>query len=139
MIKKTAVYTDFNGNERTEDCYFHFSEPEILELETSTEGGFFTKTVNDIINAKDGLKLSILMKDLMLKAYGIKTPDGKRFIKSEEISKEFSQTQAFSTLFMELITNEQSAADFVNVLVPSSFAKIVKDNNSTIQFPDTKK
>ena len=139
MIKKTAVYTDFNGNERTEDCYFHFSEPEILELETSTEGGFFTKTVNDIINAKDGLKLSILMKDLMLKAYGIKTPDGKRFIKSEEISKEFSQTQAFSTLFMELITNEQSAADFVNVLVPSSFAKIVKDNNSTIQFPGTKK
>ena len=139
MIKKTAVYTDFNGNERTEDCYFHFSEPEILELETSTEGGFFTKTVNDIINAKDGLKLSILMKDLMLKAYGIKTPDGKRFIKSEEISKEFSQTQAFSTLFMELITNEQSAADFVNVLVPSSFAKIIKDNNSTIQFPDTKK
>lgn len=139
MIKKTAVYTDFNGNERTEDCYFHFSEPEILELETSTEGGFFTKTVNDIINAKDGLKLSILMKDLMLKAYGIKTPDGKRFIKSEEISKEFSQTQAFSTLFMELITNEQSAADFVNVLVPSSFAKIVKDNNSTIQFPGTEK
>lgn len=130
MIKKTAIYTDFNGNERTEDCYFHFSEPEILDLETSVEGGFFTKTVNDIINAKDGLKLSILMKDLMLKAYGVKSPDGKRFIKSEEISKEFSQTEAFSTLFMELITNDKAAADFVNMLVPKSFVKIVNEKET---------
>ena len=130
MIKKTAVYTDFNGNERTEDCYFHFSEPEILDLETSEEGGFFTKTVNDIINAKDGLRLSVLMKDLMLKAYGVKSPDGKRFIKSEEISKEFS------TLFMELITNDKSAADFVNLLVPKSFVKIVKEKNAA-SLPDT--
>ena len=138
MIKKTAVYTDFNGNERTEDCYFHFSEPEILDLETSTEGGFFTKTVNDIINAKDGLKLSVLIKNLMLKAYGVKSPDGKRFIKSEEISKEFSQTEAFSTLFMELITNDKSAADFVNLLVPKSFAKLVKDRENSLPSDNTK-
>jgi hypothetical protein len=130
MIKKTAVYTDFNGNERTEDCYFHFSEPELLDLETSVEGGFFTKTVTDIINAKDGLKLSILMKDLMLKAYGVKSPDGKRFIKSEEISKEFSQTEAFSTLFMEFITDDKAAADFVNMLVPKSLEKLVKEKES---------
>lgn len=130
MIKKTAVYTDFNGNERTEDCYFHFSEPELLDLESSVEGGFFTKTVTDIIKAKDGLKLSILMKDLMLKAYGVKSADGKRFIKSEDISKEFSQTEAFSTLFMQLITDAKASADFVNLLVPKSFAKIVGEKKS---------
>lgn len=132
MIKKTVVYTDFNGNERTEDCYFHFSEPELIDMETSTEGGFFTKTVYDIIKAKDGLRLSVLMKDLMLRAYGVKSSDGKRFIKSEDISKEFSQTEAFSTLFMELITNDKSAADFVNMLVPKSFAKLVKDGENSL-------
>lgn len=138
MIKKTVTYTDFNGNQRTEDCYFHFSEPEILDMETSTEEGYFTTTIREIIDAKDGLKLSVHMKDIMLKAYGIKSPDGKRFIKSKEISEEFAQTEAFSTIFMELITDDKAAADFVNVLVPKSFAKIVNEQN-TVAPPDAVK
>lgn len=131
MIKKTVTYTDFNGNERTEEFYFHFSEPEILDMETSTEEGYFSTTIRNIIDAKDGLKLSVHMKDLILKAYGVKSPDGKRFIKSNEISEEFSQTEAFSTIFMELITDDKAASEFVNVLVPKSFAKIVNEQKKS--------
>lgn len=117
MLKKTITYTDYNGMERTENFYFNLTKAEILEMEMTTTGGL-AEAITEIVNAKDVPAIIKVFKDLVLKAFGIKSPDGKRFIKSEEISKEFAETEAYSILFMELATNADAAADFVNGITP---------------------
>ena len=116
MLKKTITYEDFDGNKRTEDFYFNLSKAEVLEMEMGISGGM-TQMLNKIIAAQDGGRIIKTFKDIILKAYGEKSPDGKRFIKSEEISTAFSQTEAYSQLFMELATNADAAATFVNSII----------------------
>lgn len=117
MLKKTIKYLDYNENERTEDFYFNLSQAEVSEMELSIEGGLVNK-IERIVAAQDGGAILRLFKEIILKAYGEKSPDGKRFIKSEELSTAFSQTEAFSQLFMSLATNPEQAAEFVNGVVP---------------------
>ena len=117
MIKKTITYTDYNGVERTEDFYFNLTKAEIMEMELSTTGGL-ADMIQRIVAAQDAPALIKIFKDLVLKAYGEKSPDGKRFVKSEEISTAFSQTEAYSMLFMELAMDADAAAKFVNGIVP---------------------
>lgn len=118
MIKKTIEYTDYNGVERKEDFYFNLSKAEVTEMELSTEGGL-AERINKIVAAKDAPSIINIFKDLILRSYGEKSADGKRFVKSEEISRAFSQTEAYSILFMELATDESKAAEFVNGIVPN--------------------
>ena len=122
MIKKTITYTDYNGNERTEDFHFNLTKAEIMELEMSTNGGL-AEMIQRIVAAQDQPAIIKVFKDLIVKAYGAKTPDGKQFIKSQELVDEFTQTEAFSELFMELATNADAAAKFVNGIVPASLAQ----------------
>lgn len=122
MLKKTITYEDFDGNKRTEDFYFNLSKAEVLEMEMGISGGM-TQMLNKIIAAQDGGRIIKTFKDIILKAYGEKSPDGKRFIKSEEISTAFSQTEAYSQLFMELATNADAAATFVNSIIPVDITK----------------
>lgn len=122
MVKKTITYTDYDGNERTEDFYFHLTEAEIMEMELSVDGGF-KKMIEKIIAAKDTVKIMQTFKEFVLKAYGVKSDDGKRFIKSEELTKEFTQTEAYSKLYIELATNEESAIAFINGIVPESLSQ----------------
>ena len=117
MLKKTITYTDFNGEKREEDFYFHFSRAEILEKELSVEGGLGAM-LRRIINAQDMPSLMKLFKELVLDAYGEKSPDGKRFIKSEELKTAFAQTEAYSILFTKLATDDEAAAEFFNALIP---------------------
>ena len=121
MLKKTITYVDYNGTQRTEDFYFNLSKAEIMEMEMSTTGGL-AETIQKIVSAQDAPAIIKIFKDLVLKAYGEKSPDGKRFIKSEEISTAFSQTEAYSQLFMELATDANAAAEFVNGIVPGDAA-----------------
>ena len=125
MLKKSIKYTDYNGNERTEDHYFNLSKAEIMEMEMSTHGGM-TEMIQRIVAAQDTPAIIKIFKDLILKAYGQKSPDGKRFIKSEDLSLEFSQTEAFTELFMELATNADAAAKFVNGIMPAEVAEKAK-------------
>lgn len=118
MLKKNIEYTDYNGVERKEDFWFHLSKAELLEMEMGTTGGF-AEMINKVIAAQDVPTLIKIFKELVLKAYGEKSADGKRFIKSEEISTAFSQTEAYSVLFMELATNDEAAADFIKGVIPS--------------------
>lgn len=118
MLKKTIEYTDYNGVNRKEDFWFHLSKAELLEMEMGTTGGF-AEMINKVIAAQDVPTLIKIFKELVLKAYGEKSADGKRFVKSEEISTAFSQTEAYSDLFMELATNDVAAADFIKGVIPS--------------------
>lgn len=117
MLKKTITYTDYNGNERTEDFFFHLTKAEIMEMEMSTTGGL-AEMIQKVVATQDTPAIIKIFKELVLNAYGEKSPDGKRFIKSKELSTAFSQTEAYSILFMELATDADKAAKFVNGIVP---------------------
>lgn len=117
MLKKTITYTDYNGETRKEDFYFNMTRAEITELELSIDGGL-SDMIKRVTEAKDVPSIIKIFKDLVLKAYGQKSPDGKRFIKSKALSEEFSQTEAYSDLFMELATDATAAAAFVNGIMP---------------------
>lgn len=118
MLKKTITYTDYNGLERTEDFYFNLSKAEVMEMEMSTIGGI-SETIQKIVQANEAPAIIKIFKGLILKAYGEKSPDGKRFVKSDDISAAFSQTEAYSQLFMEFATDYNSAAQFVNGITPA--------------------
>ena len=116
MLVKTIEYTDYDGVTRKEKFYFNLSKAELTEMQLSKDGGFSNK-LQRIVDAKDVPQLIAVFKEIIFKSYGIKSDDGRRFIKSAQISEEFSQTEAYSKLFMELITDEKAAANFANSLV----------------------
>ena len=118
MLKKIITYIDYNGVERTEPFYFNLSKAELMEMELGVTGGM-TEMLDKIIAAKDAPSLMKTFKEMIMKAYGVKSDDGKRLIKSEELSIAFTQTEAYSVLFMELITDDKAAADFVNGIIPN--------------------
>ncbi len=119
MLKKTISYVDYDGNERTEDFYFNLTKAELLEMSLSTAGGL-DKYIEKITKTQDTPKLIELFKDIIIRSYGVKSDDGKRFIKNQEITEEFTQTEAYSDLFMTLATNDKEAADFLNGIIPKS-------------------
>ena len=122
MLKKTITFTDYNGTSRTEDFYFNLTKAEITEMEMGTSGGL-AEMIKRIVAAQDAPAIIKVFKELILKAYGVKSPDGRRFIKSKELSDEFEQTEAYSELFMELAQDADKAAEFVNGVVPAGAAK----------------
>lgn len=122
MLKKTVTYVDYNGVERTEDFYFNLSKAEVTEMELSVEGGF-SKMLEEIVKTNDNARILELFKEMVLKAYGEKSADGRRFVKSKELSEAFSQTEAYSEIFMELAMDEKAAAAFVNGIMPANLGK----------------
>ncbi len=130
MIAKTITYTDYNDVERTEKFYFNLSKAEVMEMEMSTSGGL-AEMIQRVVAAQDQPAIIKIFKDLILKAYGVKSPDGRKFIKSEELSLDFAQTEAYSQLFMELATDADKASEFVNGIVPADMAKQIAEHNAT--------
>lgn len=132
MLKKSITYTDFNGNERTEDHYFNLSKVELTEMQFSINGGF-QNLIQQIISEQDNVELFKLFKELILKSYGRKSLDGKRFEKSEEISKEFEQSPAYEVLFMELISGDdagEKVAKFAEAILPQDLVEEEKKNGN---------
>ncbi len=117
MLPITKKYIDFNGVEREETFYFNLTKAELTEWELGVTGGL-SQMVEKITAAKDVPALAKLFKDIVLKAYGVKSDDGRRFIKSDELTTEFTQTQAYSDIYMELAQDDQKAAAFINSIIP---------------------
>lgn len=130
MLTKTIKYTDYNGVERSEDFSFNLTKAEIMEMEMSTVGGL-AESINKIVAAQDAPQLIKLFKDLILKAYGEKSADGKRFVKSDELREAFSQTEAYSILFMELAENADEASRFINGVIPADLSKELQKQQAT--------
>lgn len=130
MIKKTITYVDFNDIERTETFYFNYSKAELLEMEMTTEGGFVER-VQRIIDAKDSGSLVKLWKKFVIDAYGVKSDDGRRFMKNDEIRAAFVECPAYSTIFMELATDDVAGAEFVKGVVPADMAKQIASAQAT--------
>lgn len=121
MLKKTITYTDYNDIERKEDFYFNLSKAEVIEMELSIIGGL-QEMIEKIVAAQDTPSIVKVFKDLILRAYGEKSADGKEFIKVDENGRKlcdrFAQTEAYSELFVELSTDSNAAAAFVNGIMP---------------------
>lgn len=116
MLKKTITYPDYNGVQRTEDFYFNLSKPEIVKMQASVKGGYDVQLRSIAANLNGG-QIMEFFEELISKAYGEKSEDGRRFMKSEEISKSFMETPAYEKLFEELVTDDKAAADFVNTIM----------------------
>ncbi len=121
MYAKKITYTDYDGNERTETFYFNLNKAELTEMELSSEGGL-SKMIQKIVDEQDTTRIITIFKDIILKSYGEKSADGKRFVKKavdgHMLADDFAQTEAYSELFMELASNADAASDFVNHIVP---------------------
>ena len=131
MLSKNIKYTDYNGVEREEKFLFNLSKAELMEMEMGTVGGL-TEMIQKIIETQDQPSIIKIFKELILKAYGEKSADGKRFIKVDNeghpLSTAFSQTEAYSNLFMELATDDKAAAEFINGIIPADIAKEIANN-----------
>lgn len=121
MLKKTITYEDLNGETVTEDFYFHLSKAELVELEVSHEGGL-TEQIKRIIEADDGKAIITEFKNILIGSYGQRSPDGKRFIKNQQLRDEFESSEAYSAIFMELVTDAEKAAEFVTGVIPKDLA-----------------
>lgn len=136
MLKKTIKYTDFNGEEQIDECYFNLSKSELTQMEMSERGGF-QNYISKIVEEKDNKKIYALFKEIVLSAYGQKSADGRQFIKKKMVDgqmimlrDEFEQTAAFDELMMELIgSSEQGVADFINQVIPKELAEEVAKQN----------
>ena len=129
MVVEKIKYTDFNGLEREEEFMFNLTEAEITEMELTTDGGL-SDSIKKIIAAQDTPQIIKVFKMLLLKSYGEKSADGRRFVKSEKLSEEFSQTNAYSQLFMKLATDDKAAVAFINGIMPDSMQEKAAGNNS---------
>lgn len=136
MLKREITYEDFDGNKQTDTFYFNLTRSEMIELEVGYKDGL-EAVLRRIIETNDRQKLIAEFKNLVLLAYGVKSEDGKRFIKSDQLREEFTQTPAYDSLFMELATNDDAAATFIKGIVPKDFAKELPDVKD-VQLPAVK-
>ena len=137
MLKKTITYVDFDGNKRTEDFFFNITKAELMEMELSEVGGL-EKMIRKIIAEQDQTKIITIFKDMIKKSYGVKSPDGRKFIKNQEVLDDFMQTEAFSDLFMELATDEEEAAKFIKGIMPADIAEEVEKQGNVVGIPEKK-
>ena len=128
MYKITETYTDYDDNQRTEDFYFNYSEAELTDLQFSVSGGL-AGMIDKIIKTNDMPKLVELFRELIQKAYGEKSNDGRRFIKSPELTKEFTESVAYSQIYMRLATDSKAAQEFINKVVPKSMKDKMQQAN----------
>ena len=132
MIKKTISYVDYDGTKRTEDFYFNLSKAELMEMQTSMEGGM-RGYIQRIMAANNQVELMKLFKNILLMSYGKKSDDGRLFVKNDSIRAEFEAHPAYSEIYMELMSNEQKAADFINGLIPAD----LRDQNPAMEMAAT--
>lgn len=125
MLKKTIKYTDLDGNEREEVFYFNMSKTELLREESSLDGGF-AGTVQKIMDGRKGVEMVQMFTNIICTAYGEKSADGRRFIKTPELRLAFEQSPAFDALITEMLTDPNAAADFVNGVMPKDLEEIAK-------------
>lgn len=126
MLKKVVTYTDFDGNERTEELHFHLSKSELMEMQFNEAGGLEQK-LRSIIQQLNGKEMIKTFKELILNSYGEKSPDGKRFIKNDEIRSAFEQTTAYDELFMELVLDSEKMAAFIKGIMPDDLRSQLDD------------
>lgn len=128
MFVKEISYTDYNGNQKSKKYYFNLTKSELTEMDLTTVGGM-RSFIDRITNSQDQAELIKLFKELILKAYGVKSDDGEKFMKGGDITTSFEQSMAYDAYFMELATNEKAAIEFVNGIMPRDLVEAANREN----------
>lgn len=121
MITLPIKYTDYNDVERTEEFSFNLNKAELAELQLGVSGGF-DAVLKRLTNRMETPEVLKIFKGIILKAYGVKSDDGRRFMKSEELSKEFEETEAFSNLYMSFFENADNFTKFIKGILPKDLS-----------------
>ena len=132
MRVEHITYEDYNGVTKTKDFCFNLTEAEITQMELEVPGGL-TGMLDRIVGAMDAPAIVSVFKEILMRAYGEKSPDGDRFIKSKELSEAFSQTEAYNQIYMRLITDDQVASQFINDIVPKKYAKAMAEKEAQLK------
>lgn len=127
MIKKTIKYIDYDGNQREEEFRFNLSKAELTEMQLSATGGL-SNLLTRLVQEKNAPEIIKILKEIILKSYGEKSDDGKYFRKSEEISKAFSETEAYSEIFMSIASDPDAAIEFVQGILPAEIKEELQKN-----------
>lgn len=132
MLKKTIEFTDYNDQKRIEEHYFYLNKAEVIKWLTTSGDYTLDKVLERLSNERNGKKIMEIFEDLIHRSYGKKSLDGRKFEKSDDIWNDFYQTEAYSVLFTELVTDAKKAAEFVNAIIPKDLAdeveKIIREN-----------
>ena len=131
MFKKKITYVDYNDQERTEDFYFNLSRSELIMLETTTPGGY-AAMLQRIVDSNDQRQLMEEFTNLIKMSYGVKSEDGKHFIKNEEVVNDFLNSAAFDQMFLEFFTDENAASDFANGVIPKKLMDNISGKNLSV-------
>lgn len=118
MLKKELTYENYDGVEVTEVFYFNLTKAELTLWEASEDGGVSAR-LKKMVDTKDGKSIMSTFYDIMMRSYGEKSADGKRFVKSPEMSKAFSETVAFDIIFSEMMEDPEKALNFVQKVLPA--------------------
>ena len=136
MLAQTITYTDYNGVERTETFYFNLSQAELIDMQLGGKDGLYSDKLQKMIDNHDAAAIVATIKEFVLKSYGEKTDDGKRFIKSPEISEAFMQTEAYSQLITELLSDDAKSSEFILGIMPQALREAaVAEMNKNKQLP----
>ena len=136
MLAKPITYTDYNGVERTETFYFNLSQAELIDMQLGGKDGLYSNKLQKMIDNRDTAAIIATIKEFVLKSYGEKTDDGKRFIKSPEISEAFMQTEAYSQLITELLSDDAKSSEFILGIMPQALREAaVAEMNKNKQLP----
>lgn len=127
MVKETIKYIGFDDQEREEDFYFNLNKTELMEAELSVPGGL-SVAFEKAMKAKNVAAVVFMFRDLLWRAYGEKTADGRGFHKSPQLTQAFVETPAYDKLFMELVTSEDKARVFLDNLMPKDLLAEAKKN-----------
>lgn len=142
MYSRKVKYEDYDGNQREKECFFNLNKAELLELQMSWDGGL-EKVLEKIVAEHDQKRMIEMFKMIMLKSYGEKSLDGDRFIKNAKLTEEFTQTEAYSELFMLFATDADAASEFINGIIPKSLVeetkKLEAEQNNITQIPQQTK
>ena len=122
MYKKTITYTDYNDVEQTEDFYFNLNKAELMRIQLQNNGTLQAK-LERLINTRETSEIAQIFQDIIDMSYGVKSDDGKRFIKNQEVLDAFKQTEAYSELYVELTTNTDAAVEFITGIIPAKIAE----------------
>ena len=136
MLAKPITYADYNGVERTETFYFNLSQAELIDMQLGGKDGLYSNKLQKMIDNHDAAAIVATIKEFVLKSYGEKTDDGKRFIKSPEISEAFMQTEAYSQLITELLSDDAKSSEFILGIMPQALREAaVAEMNKNKQLP----
>lgn len=135
MLTKNITYTDLNGKERTDQYMFHMSKADVirLEAELSTpeefEDGSTTaleRVINKFVETKNIHEIVMFFEDLIKRSFGVKSEDGRSFLKYLDASDAFMQSPAYDVLLIELLSNEQNAIAFFSAILPDDISPSIE-------------